>query len=124
MDPANQPVEVGPAPGSPATYSDFKPPAMPGAAPTGPTVIKLKTLGRGPLTDENGLGITPHSAIRIARATTAYQSLGVYAAMDTYYALPTLLYRGEPFARFLDQDKAAIADAVRRTEGRFIVDLT
>ena len=86
-------------------------------------MVKLKTLGRGPLTDKNGLGIATHSAIRIARATTANQSLGVYAAMDTYYALPTSLYTGEPFARFLDHDKAAIAEALRRTEGKFIIDL-
>jgi hypothetical protein len=124
MDSANRPVEDKPL-SVPVTYADFPVPTMPGGTPRGgPTVVKLKTLGRPQMTNPKTFAIPHDSARRIARATTAHPGMGVYEAMDIFYALPTSLFDDQPFARYLATDKAAIAEAQRRTRNEFDLDIT
>jgi len=123
MGSTNHPVEDKPL-SAPVTYSEFPMPTMPGETAGGPTVVKLKTLGRPQMSNPKTLAIPHDSARRIARATTAYPELGVHAAMDTFYALPTSLFGDQPYARYLATDKNAILEAQKRTQGQFVLDIT
>ncbi|HEU4719000.1 MAG TPA: hypothetical protein VFU15_14245, partial [Bacteroidia bacterium] len=101
-------------------YNGFPLPAMPTSG--GPLTVRLKNIGRPFL--QTNLRIPQDRARRIAAACSAYSSLDVYSAMNTYYALPTSSFNGTPYSNFLSSDKASIVAAQARFAGTYIIDLT